>query len=170
MHLRSGRIPAIFALVALAATVTIAQTLDPDHPEWSEADVPPPPSFQLNKLVSVDVDARGSLRYGIDPATLSIGKDGVVRYVIVARSDSGAMTAIYGGLRCGTAEYKVYARYNDARWAPATSTWQSMFNAGNVKYPLALARQGGCDNKAPPSTVDDIVRKLKHPGPVVYPS
>lgn len=170
MHLRSGRLLAL-VVSGLCATMTFAQTINPDQPDWTEADTPPPPAFQLDKLVSVDVDARGSLRYGVDPATISIGKDGVVRYVIVARSDSGAMTAMYEGLRCSTGEHKLYARYNDQRWTPAASPqWQSLFESNRVTYPLALARQGGCDNRAAPTSVYEMVRKLKNPGPVVYPN
>lgn len=170
MHLRSGRVAAFLVLGALSAALSLAQTNNVDPPEWTEADVPPPPTFQIDKLVSVDVDAQGSLRYGIDPATLSIGKDGVLRYVMVARSPGGAMTAMYEGLRCGTAEHKLYARYNDARWTPVASpTWQSLFESSRMRYPLALARQGGCDSKAPPTSVDEVVRKLKNPATVVYP-
>jgi hypothetical protein len=157
--------------MALApAAYTQAQTILPDQPDWSEAEAPPPPAFDLSRLISVDVDAQGSLRYGIDPATITIGKDGVVRYVMVARSPGGAMTAMYEGLRCGTAEYKLYARFNDSRWSPtATPQWRSLFESTRIKYPLALARQGGCDNKAPPTSVHDMVRQLQNPGPTVYP-
>lgn len=170
MFLRSSRFAACVAMGALSAAVVFAQTVDPDQPEWIEAEAPPPPAFQLDKLVQVDVDVRGSLRYGVDPAAVSIGKDGVVRYVMVARSPSGAMTAMYEGLRCSTAEFKLYARYNDGRWsAVASPQWQSLFESTRVKHPLALAKQGGCDNKAPPTSVQEMVRKLKNPSPIVYP-
>lgn len=170
MHRRNGRLAACLLMGGLFANMAFAQTVNPDQPDWNESDVPPPPAFKMDALVSVDVDARGSLRYGVDPATLSIGKDGVVRYVMVAHSPSGAMTAMYEGIRCGTAEYKRYARFNDARWtAVATPEWRSMFDSTPVKYPLALARQGGCDSKAPATSVDDIVRRLKKPGPHTFP-
>lgn len=171
MFLRSSRFAACVAMGALCVTLAFAQNAYPEPPEWIEAETPPPPTFQLDKLVQIDVDPRGSLRYGIDPATVSIGKDGVVRYVMVARSPSGAMTAMYEGLRCSTAEFKLYARYNDGRWSAVTSPqWQSVFESTRVKHPLALARQGGCDNKAPPSSAQEMVRRLKNPAIVVYPS
>lgn len=170
MFLRHSRIAACIAMGALTAALAFAQTVDPEQPEWTEAETPPPPSFALDKLVQVDVDPRGSLRYGIDPATVHIGKDRVLRYVMVARSPSGAMTAMYEGLRCTTGEFKQYARYNDGRWtAVAAAEWRSLFDTTRLKYPLAFARQGGCDGKAPPSSVDEMVRRLKNPGPVVYP-
>ncbi len=173
MHLRRRCSAAcLLALLAAAFTApTQAQNAIPDQPDWVEAEAPPAPAFDASKLISVDVDAQGSLRYGVDPATLSIGKDGIVRYVMVARSTGGAMTAMYEGLRCGTAEYKLYARYNDSRWAPVTTPqWRSLYESARIKYPLALAKQGGCDNKAPPTSVSDLVRQLKNPAPTVYPN
>jgi 5-(carboxyamino)imidazole ribonucleotide synthase len=66
-----------------------------------ESDTPAAPAFDISKLVDVTVDAQGALRYGVDPATLQIGKDGVVRYVMVARSTNGE-------LKCWPAVESVY--------------------------------------------------------------
>lgn len=171
MHLRSGRLSAWLAVGVLTAASAIAQNNLPDQPDWVESDAPPAPAFDLGKLIDVDVDAKGSLRYGIDPSTVQIGKDGVVRYVMVARSSTGAMTAMYEGLRCGTGEYKLYARYNVDKWTPVgTAEWKSLWESTRIKHPLAFARQGGCDGRAPPTSVRDVVRRLKSPGETVYPS
>jgi hypothetical protein len=171
MLLRNGRLAAWLAVGVMAATAATAQSNIPDPPEWVETEAPPPPAFDVGRLVDVDVDARGNLRYGVDPASIRIGTDGVVRYVMVARSTTGAMTAMYEGLRCSTGEYKLYARYNVDRWTPvAAPTWLSVWESTRVKHPLAFARQGGCDSRAPPSSVQDIVRQLKSPGMTVYPS
>ncbi|MFT3719819.1 CNP1-like family protein [Pseudorhodoferax sp.] len=171
MHLRSGRLAAWLAASLIAAAASAgAQSILPDEPDWVEAEAPPPPAFSLDRLVDVDVDRQGSLRYGVDPETIRIGEDGVVRYVMVARSNTGAMTAMYEALRCSTGEYKLYARYNVDRWTPVgTPQWQSLWESSRVKYPLAFARQGGCDNRAPPTTVRDIVHRLKSPGTVLHP-
>lgn len=172
MLLRLSRRWATCLAIGAACAMASAQVL-PDDPleNWVEAEAPPPPAFNLDKLVEVTVDAQGNLRYGIDPATIQIGKDGVVRYVIVARSTTGAMTAMYEGLRCTTGEYKLYARYNVERWnAVSSPEWRSLWESSRVRHPLAFARQGGCDSKAPPSTVQDIVRQLRAPGVTVYPS
>lgn len=177
MHLRNGRLSTCLTIGLLTAAAASAQPQEflnnnaPEDPEWVEAEVPPPPSFDIARLVEVDVDARGSLQYGIDPATVQIGEDGVVRYVMVARSSSGAMTAMYEGVRCSTGDYKLYARYNAARWTPTDApNWTSLWESTRIKHPLAFARQGGCDNRATPSSVREIVRRLKSPGATVYPS
>lgn len=156
-----------------ALCVTASGQIIPDDPleNWVEAEAPPPPTFNVDKLIDLTVDARGNLRYGIDPATLQIGQDGVVRYVIVARSSTGAMTAMYEGLRCTTGEYKLYARYNVDRWnAVSSPEWRSLWESTRVRHPLAFARTAGCDGKAAPSAVQDIVRRLRSPAETVYPS
>ena len=165
--------PSLFALALIGAALiplAPAQTVPSDNPEWSETEAPPPPVVRLDKLVPLDVDARGSLRYGVDASSLSIGPDGVVRYVMVAQS-SGAMTAMYEGLRCSTAEYKVYARYNSGQWTPVASPeWRSVRASSRVQHPQAFAKQGGCDNKAQPTTVQQIVQRLRSTGlPHHYP-
>ncbi len=164
--LRDFRALALASVCALAACAASAQTVLPDNPDWAEANVPPPPAFRMNKLVEVELEVKGNLRYGVDPATLSIGKDGVVRYVMVAYSPGGAMTAMYEGIRCGTGEFRTYARFNAGEWAPVQpSLWRSLFEPMRFRYPLAIAKQGACDNTAPASNVDAIVRKLRDPTP-----
>ncbi|KQP21327.1 CNP1-like family protein [Pseudorhodoferax sp. Leaf265] len=178
MLLRNGRLAAWLAAGALCAATASAQSISkeynsnaPDAPEWVENEAPAAPAFDMGRLVDVTVDAQGALRYGIDPATLQIGKDGVVRYVMVARSTSGAMTAMYEGIRCDTGEYKLYARYNVDKWTPVGKPeWKSLWESTRIKYPLAFARQGGCDGKARPTSVQDIVRQLKSPAQTVYPN
>lgn len=175
MPLRDRRLPAWLAAGLVAATVATAQQPPnanaPDAPEWAESDVPPAPSFDVAQLIEIDVDARGNLQYGVDPDTVQIGADGVVRYVMVARSSTGALTAMYEGVRCSTGDYKLYARYNAGRWSPVASPdWKSLWESTRIKHPLAFARQGGCNSRAAPSSVREIVRKLKSPGETVYPS
>ncbi len=173
MPLRNGRLASWLAIGVLSAAAATAQQQNnnaPDEPEWVESDVPAAPAFDMNKLADVTVDAQGALRYGIDPATLQIGKDGVVRYVMVARSSSGAMTAMYEGVRCNTGEYKLYARYNVDKWTPVEKPeWKSLWESSRIRHPLAFARQGGCDSRAAPTSTRDIVRRLRSPGEVVYP-
>lgn len=136
--------------------------------EWKESDVPPPPAFDDNKLITIDVRASSSLVYGVDPASISISlNDGVVRYVMVASSPSGARNVMYEGLRCATGEFKTYARYSAAgRWSAVPhAQWRSLFDNMPSKHALQFARAGACDSAAPPSTVEILVARLKAPDP-----
>jgi hypothetical protein len=54
------------------------------------------------------------LKFGIDAIDAEQSADGVVRYVIVARSATGAVNALYEGIRCATGQVRTYARKNAA--------------------------------------------------------
>jgi CNP1-like family len=151
-------------LLALTVTGACAQ-LPADNPDWTESEVPPPPAFDVKRLIPLDVPRASSLALGIDPATLTITRDGVVRYVVVASSPGGGMNVMYEGIRCTTAQYRVYARYHaDSGWTPnGQAAWQSLYDPMPSKHPLNLARSGVCTGRAPNSSPADIVRALTTP-------
>lgn len=133
-----------------------------DAKDWVEGDVPPPPAFDPVRAIRVEGAAYSALRYGIDPATLVIGKDGVVRYVLVITNESGTVTALYEGIRCSTAEFKIYARSNDAQWSQVKdAAWQDLFDSPQSRHALWVAKQGVCTGAAPQTSVLDIVNALK---------
>lgn len=164
--------PAVFtaAILAIALNTTgggaaYAQAYL-DAADWKEIDLPPPPAFDVAKLITFEVSSNSALTYGVDPATVLISKvDGVLRYVIVAFSATGSKNIMYEGLRCSTGEVKTYARYTpDGRWASVTDpTWRSLFDVSTPRHPLRFARAGACDSGAPVGTVRELVAKLKNP-------
>ena len=135
-----------------------------DEPVWSEMEAPAPPAFSAAKLVAIDVGPNSAVSFGVDPATVSVGADGVVRYVVVAASRGGASTAMYEGIRCATGEVKTYARFNDGKWQAANgSEWRSLFNNSANRHSMALAKQGACENTSPARNADEMLRTLKSP-------
>jgi hypothetical protein len=137
----------------------------PNVPEWQEADAPPPPPLRTTGLIPIDV-AGTSLHFGVDPASITVGKDRVVRYVVVATSNSGAVNGIYEGLKCDGGEVKVYARYNpDSGWVPSTDIeWQSVRDGSAARrHSLAIARGGACMENAPNGSPKQIALDLKAP-------
>jgi hypothetical protein len=159
MHLREW----LTAGLAAASFAAVAQ-LSPPDPDWKEMEAPPPPAFELSRLVPFDVSIHSALQFGVDPATITIGPDGVVRYVIVARSSSGTVNAMYEGMRCNTGEVRTYARYNaSGGWGRATGNeWRTMFGNPATRHTLMFAKQGGCTGNAAPRSVDEIVRSLRN--------
>jgi len=134
--------------------------------DWKESDVPPPPAYDMDKLLTFEVTRSSPLVYGVDPAAVSISKvDGIVRYVVVATSSAGAKNVIYEGLRCSTGEVRIYARAKpDGSWVPvANSEWKSVFDASLPRHSLRFAKTAACQNAAPVSSVRELVRKLKSP-------
>lgn len=133
-----------------------------ENPDWKESDVPPPPSFDVKKLMPIEMPVYMSLRFGVDPSTIRITGDGVVRYVVVASSSSGATNAFYEGVRCATEEVKQYGRYNNGAWEAVTfPEWKRIDNL-NSRYTKELAKQGLCRGHAPRASVNDMVRGLKN--------
>lgn len=140
-----------------------AQLADLD-PDWKELEVAPPAKFSADHLVPIDMPRYVTVKIGVDPDSLNIGKDGIVRYVVVAVSQSGNVNAMYEGIWCLKGEVKTYARFgsdgkwnrvDDAQWLPLNGNQRSM-------HALALARQGACDGRAATaSTPEAIIRKLK---------
>lgn len=147
--------------LALCGLGAVAQS-EPE--EWKESDAPPPPAFNANQLIALNMPPYVTLQIGVDPATLVITPDGIVRYVVVARNADGATTALYEGLRCATNEVKTYARQTSGSpWTVVKlPRWQALNARLPSKHALVLARQGVCDSPSTTaSSVADIVRALK---------
>ena len=142
-----------------------AQLADLD-PDWKELDVKPPATFRIHKLVPIEMPRYLSVRMGIDPDTLTVSSDGIVRYVVVALSDSGNVNAAYEGIWCRAGEVKTYARAgNDRVWdAVPNPEWKKLTDSRPSMHALALARQGACEGRsATGQSPQDIIRKLKQP-------
>lgn len=132
-------------------------------PEWKESEAPPPPAFELKRLIPIEMPPYMSLKFGVDPATLVLTGDGVVRYVVVATNSSGAMNAFYEGVRCATEEVKTYARYNSGAWHQVESPdWKRIGNLNSL-YARELSKQGLCRGHAPRVSVGDMVREMRSP-------
>ena len=153
----------ILSLALAFAASAIAQ-VPPDHPDWKEIDAPPPPALRTQGLIPLEVIGN-SLRFGVDPASVSVGTDSVVRYVVVATSSTGTVNGMYEGIRCSTGEVKIYARHNpDSGWVPAKgSDWRELRTTPNSRYSLEVARSGACLGRAPNGTAVQIVSDLKAP-------
>lgn len=149
--------------LALAAPLANAQ-LAPVDPDWRETEAPAPPAVRLEGLIPLDMP-RSTLRFGVDPQSVAIGHDGIVRYVVVATGAGGAVNALYEGLRCNTGEFKVYARYNPGSgWTPGKDPlWQPMHGAPGSGHTLLIARSAACVGRAPNRPASQIVRDLRAP-------
>jgi hypothetical protein len=147
-----------------AAAAVSAQNIPDVYMDWKEIEAPPPPALRTQGLIPVEVPGT-ALRFGVDPASIAVGTDLVVRYVVVATSPTGAVNGIYEGIRCNTGEVKVYARHNpDSGWVQAgRSEWQDVYRTANSRYSLAIATSGVCRGHAPNGPTSQIVQDLRSP-------
>lgn len=153
------------ALALAGAALAAAAQVSTNSPDWKELDAPPPPPLRTQGLVPVEVGG-SALRFGVDPASVTVGQDAIVRYVVVATSASGAVNALYEGIRCDNGTVRVFARHNpDSGWVAASQGgWQEMSSStGATRHSLAIARAGACQDHAPNGSALQIVQDLRAP-------
>jgi len=152
-------------VLGLTSCIWTAQAQGPAlDPDWKESEVPAPPAFSKDHLLMVDMPRYVTLKFGVDPATLAIMPEGIVRYVMVAVNGNGSVSAMYEGIRCATGQVKTYARSSSSgSWsAMQDPQWNDLNGTQPSKHALAFARQGACDSRATAaSTVADIIRAMK---------
>ena len=154
------------ALAALVAAPTLAfgEYVEPAA-DWREGTVGTPPDYDPSRLIPVEAPHGSVLSFGIDPQTIAVGADGVVRYVVVAASRQGANTALFEGIRCGNSEFRTYARRNkgEADWSlvDGEKPWKPLASTGLAAHVLAIAQAGICTGRAPNTPVDRMVRELR---------
>lgn len=126
------------------------------------------PAVPKGDLIEFPVSAATSFRFFIDPASLSVGLDGVVRYTLVARSPSGAETISYEGIRCGgTGLYRVYAFGNGGAWSKNTrGDWRPIEPKSVQRWHNELRGRYFCPNRLSIATAAeglDALRRGGHP-------
>lgn len=158
----------VWLVIALVTAWSCAVGQSPSGTsELQETVVPPAPPIDDRHLIAVDMPANASLRFGIDPATLTIAQDGEIRYVMVASSTAAVRNVMYEGLRCSSSEVKTYARLNSTgQWAPSSAAQWRPLQGGTAAtaHAMALARQGACSGRTVgAASAAALVKRLKNP-------
>lgn len=162
----------VILLLTLSLTVGMtashAQLVSTD-PDWKETEVPAPPALNatdLKRLIPFEVSANSELRWSVDPASIKITDDGLVRYVVVARSPTGLINALYETINCNKAEFNTYARYNaNGGWSTVENPqWRSMYDKLPSRHALMLAKQGACVGNSSAQSATEMVQALKKTG------
>lgn len=127
------------------------------------------PALPKNEnLIEFWVSNSTAFRFFIDAASLSVDKDGVVRYTLVARSPSGVANISYEAMRCAAGTYKIYAYERAGQWSATTSDWrpvepnavQRWHNELRLRY-FCADRRGSLLSKEEGL---DALRRGGHPG------
>lgn len=164
----------VFAcLISAAACGTWAQPVPPNRVEseaavWSEDEVVFPAFPREGGLREFYVSELTAHKFFIDATTLSVGKDGVVRYVLVVRTGGGATNISFEGIRCATGEVKVYASgRREGTWAKSRSgDWRPIENKLANRQHVSLYRDLLCPLGVPigsPGEGRDALRLGRHP-------
>jgi hypothetical protein len=141
---------------------------DPDAPQWVEEEAVLPSSPKDENLREFYVSELTRHRFFIDASTLHVGKDGVVRYVLVLRTGGGATNVTLEGIRCSSREFKIYASgHRDGHWTKSRqSQWRPIENKPMNRHHAALWRDLFCPGGVPIRTPEEgreALRLGKHP-------
>lgn len=119
-------------------------------PDWKEARTVLPAAPQADDLVPIEAPrAQAGYSYFIDRNSISQGRDGVMRYTVVARSPSGATNAFHEGLRCFDDTVRTYGfASSDGVLRPITADeWRPLANDGSRGYQDYLGNVIMCDRQ-----------------------
>lgn len=153
---------------AASAEVRMRNWDDPDAPQWAEEEAVFPAFPNDENLRPIYVSEMTSHQFLVDGSTLQVGKDGVIRYVLVVRTQGGATNVTFEGIRCETREYKIYGSgRQDGTWAPSRRTaWRPIENKPMNRQHAALSRDYFCPGGViiqTPAEGREALRLGKHP-------
>ena len=146
----SRRLALLLSLVAasgLAVSSALADEDDYQPPRlWQEGEVQLPPAPSREGLLPLYVSAATANKFFIDGASLSVGTDGVIRYVIVVETPGGARNVTFEGMRCETRERRLYASGRAAgTWSPSRNKrWEPIRDAVANRHYAALFSEYFC--------------------------
>jgi hypothetical protein len=159
-------------LILLAGLVVAGCAPRPLQSDWElahlanapeEQEVAPPRYPSGADLIAFDVSERPGFRFFIDPASVSVGADRIVRYTLVARSPQGVDNVSFEGMRCATREYRIYAvGHEDRSWSTHESPWQTLRGSAVPPARRVLDREYFCRD-LPPSNREQALAVLRAP-------
>ncbi|SNS22347.1 CNP1-like family protein [Noviherbaspirillum humi] len=130
---------------------------------WRELEVAPPAPPVAAELIPFDAGATATQTFLVDPKSISVGSDGVVRYTLVSRSAAGATNVSFEGIRCSSFEKKILAIGRpDGSWAKSRrDQWDKISLNGINRQHASLARDFFCDGSLIAGTPERMVQRLR---------
>ena len=162
----AARVLALSLVLGLAGAASAQTPVTRDERNAEELKTPPPPpAFDVDRALPIEMPAYSAIEFLLDPQTITLGADGIVRYVVVGRSRAtpGTVNAFYEGMRCSGASIKTYATHTGGAWNMVERPEWRPFYEMRSKYGVELARQALCRGDAPRESVRDMVEHLKRP-------
>ena len=114
-----------------------------------------PPYPPRGELLEFSLGPASEFRFFIEAASLSMA-DGLVRYVLIARSPAGVRNVTYEGMRCSSGEVRVYAVGREGGWSASPGGWRSP-----LPWHRELHRAYFCPIQYSVHSRDDALRALR---------
>ena len=138
---------------------------DFDEKPWAEQQAQLPAFPIPQNLIRVNMETMRNFEVAIDGSSIDIGQDGVVRYILVARSSGGAENITFEGIRCDSRERKLYAiGRSDKTWGEVRNPAWTSYAINPRSYHAELAREFFCPELAIVLNAAEAARNLRRGG------
>lgn len=140
--------------------------IDPEEKKpWVEGETVLPAYPVTQNLLPFEVSATRN-QYFVDANSISVGKDGVIRYTVVVNTPGGATNISFEGMRCETGERRLYAYgHPDRTWSKAqTALWQEINFAYGHSYQKVLYEDYFCPRDRFAKTAAEAITNLRRAG------
>lgn len=130
---------------------------------WQEVEVVLPKPPELANMLPFFVSAASPNRYFVDGASLTVGTDGVVRYVLRIEAAGGARNTTFEGMRCETRERRVYASgRRDGAWSKSrNNAWVRIQDNALNRHHAALFLEYFCPSGIVVKDADEAREALR---------
>ena len=174
------RMAALMITTIAASAMAQQASMPKDNPGFEE-EAPPqelkgvePPAFpRQENLLEYYVGPATANNYFIDASTLSVGDDGIVRYVLVVKAAGGATNVSFEGINCKELAWKHYATgRSDGTWVKSRAKrneWQPIENKPVNRHHAALSRDYFCPVRNPIKSAEEgrnALRLGQHPNSI----
>jgi hypothetical protein len=141
-------LPVLLLCLPLAAHAEwgeFEREFDQDKP-WVEVAAQLPAYPKAENLIPFNVTSASRNTYFVDAESISVGADNVIRYTVVIEAAGGARNVSFEGLRCESAERRLYAYgHPDGTWSKARNAgWEDIKLRSQLSYRKALYEDHFC--------------------------
>lgn len=141
--------------------------------QWQEIELVLPAAPKQDSMLPFFVSAANNNLFFVDATSLSVGADGVVRYVLLVETPGGARNVTYEGIRCETRERRIYASgRRDGAWSKSRNNeWERIRDIAPARQHAALFLDYFCPGGVivrDEAEALDALRKGGHPAHSVW--
>jgi hypothetical protein len=165
-HILLAVLGVLFALQASAQTAVEEEDFSMLDKSWKEVALKLPAAPQDGNLLPIYVGPTATQRFALDSKSISVGKDGVVRYTVVSTSAGGAKNISFEGIRCDVRQKRLYAfGHADGSWSPSRRVnWEAIeINTVNNQHAV-LASDYLCTDGLVSGTPTEMIEQIRRHG------
>lgn len=136
---------------------------DYEKQAWQEIQYQLPGAPKKENLIAFYVSAATDNQSFVDLTTISVGTDGVIRYVLLIQTAGGARNVTFEGMRCETRERRMYASGRlDGSWSKSRKNeWEPIREAVANRQYAALFFDYFCPGGVISRSSEEIVGALR---------